>query len=51
MGSNILKMSNNWEMLLQEVRYVLNLKRNLLSISMFNQFGLTIKIEQEVIKF
>jgi len=34
MGSIRLKMFDNWEVLLQNVRYVLELKRNLLSITM-----------------
>ncbi|XP_027340957.1 uncharacterized protein LOC113854254 [Abrus precatorius] len=50
MGTIRLKMFDNWEMLLQEVRYVPELKRNLLSMGMFDLIGLTTKIEQGVVK-
>ncbi|RDX86307.1 hypothetical protein CR513_32380, partial [Mucuna pruriens] len=45
MGTIWLKMFDNCEILLQDVRYVLELKRNLLSITLFDVLGYTARIE------
>ena len=50
MGTVRLKMFDDQEMLLQDVKYVLELKRNLLSISMFDNLGYSTKIEHGLIK-
>ncbi|WVZ25126.1 hypothetical protein V8G54_003670 [Vigna mungo] len=49
-GSVRLKMFDNREMVLQAVRYVPELKRNLISISSFDLGGYTTKVEDGVMK-
>ena len=44
------RMFDNREMLLQDVRYVPELKRNLISISMFDFIGYTTKVENGMMK-
>ncbi|RDX98608.1 hypothetical protein CR513_18457, partial [Mucuna pruriens] len=43
-------MFNNQEILLSDVRYVLELKRNLISIIMFDNLGYTTQIEHGIMK-
>ncbi|RDX81649.1 hypothetical protein CR513_37645, partial [Mucuna pruriens] len=50
MGSIRLKMFNGRETLLSGVRYVLELKKNLISISMFDNIGYTTQIEHDIMK-
>lgn len=49
-GTIRLRMFGNREMLLQDVRYVLKLKRNLISISMFDLMGYTTNVENGMMK-
>ena len=50
MGSICLKMFNDKETLLTGLRYVPELKRNLISISMFDALGYTTRIEHVMMK-
>nr|KYP47117.1 hypothetical protein KK1_031275 [Cajanus cajan] len=50
MGIVHLRMFDNYEILLQDVRYVLKLKRNILLISIFDGLGYSNKIEHGMIK-
>ena len=49
-GTVRLRMFDNREMLLQDVRYVPKLKRNLISISMFDLMGYTTNVENGMMK-
>ena len=49
-GTVRLRMFDNREMLLQDVRYVPKLKRNLISISMFDLMGCTTKVDNGMMK-
>lgn len=50
MGTIRLKLFDNHEILLQKVRYIPELRRNLLSIRMFDKLGYVIKVEHGILK-
>nr|KYP51087.1 hypothetical protein KK1_027151 [Cajanus cajan] len=50
MGIAHLRIFDNREILLQDVQYVFGLKRNVLSISMFDDLGYSTKIEHGMMK-